>query len=115
MLWGVRWYVAYPMSYQQLEVMLGERGGAVDHATLNRWVLKYASECERQFRRRQPPVGRSWRMEETYGKIKGKWASLYRAADTEGTRLTCCSRPSAITPPRLSYTRPFVKWGIRSP
>jgi transposase-like protein len=83
-LWGVRWYVAYPISYRQLEEMMGERGVAVDHSTLNRWVIKYAPEFEKQFRRRQRPVGRSWRMDETYVKIKGKWAYLYRAVDKEG-------------------------------
>ena len=83
-LWGVRWYVAYPISYRQLEEMMGERGVTVDHSTLNRWVIKYAPECEKQFRRRQRSVGRSWRMDETYVKIKGKWAYLYRAVDTEG-------------------------------
>jgi len=41
-LWGVRWYVAYPISYRQLEEMMGERGVTVDHSTLNRWVIKYA-------------------------------------------------------------------------
>ena len=83
-LWGVRWYVAYPISYRQLEEMMGERGVAVDHSTLNRWVIKYAPEIEKQFRRHQRPVGRSWRLDETYVKIKGKWAYLYRAVDTEG-------------------------------
>ena len=83
-LWGVRWYVAYPISYRQLEEMMGERGVAVDHSTLNRWVIRYAPEVEKQFRRRQHPVGRSWRMDETYVKIKGKWAYLYRAVDKDG-------------------------------
>ena len=83
-LWGVRWYVAYPISYRQLEEMMQERGVAVDHSTLNRWVVKYASEVETQFRRRQRPVGRSWRMDETYVKIKGKSAYLYRAVDKAG-------------------------------
>ena len=78
-LWGVRWYVAYPTSYRQLEEMMSERGVTVDHSTLNRWVLKYAPECEKQFRRRQLPVRRSWRLDETHVKIKGKGAYLYRA------------------------------------
>jgi putative transposase len=64
--------------------MMGERGVAIDHSTLNRWVIKYAPEFEKQFRRHQCSVGRSWRMDETYVKIKGKWAYLYRAVDTEG-------------------------------
>jgi len=83
-LWGVRWYVAYPISYRQLEEMMGERGVAVDHSTLNRWVIKYAPEFEKAFRRRRRLVGRSWRLDETYVKIKGKWAYLYRAVDKEG-------------------------------
>ena len=83
-LWGVRWYMAYPISYRQLEEMMGERGVAVDYSTLNRWVIKSAPEVEKQFRRRQRPVGRSWRLDETYIKTKGKWAYLYRAVDKEG-------------------------------
>jgi len=83
-LWGVRWYVAYPISYRQLEEMLQERGVAVDHSTLNRWVLKYAPEFEKQFRRRQQPVGKSWRMDEMYVRVKGQWKYLYRAVDKEG-------------------------------
>jgi transposase-like protein len=71
-LWGVRWYVAYPISYRQLEEMMQEREIAVDHSTLNRWVIKYAPEIEKQFRRHQRPVGRSWRLDETCVKIKGK-------------------------------------------
>ena len=83
-LWGVRWYVAYPISYRQLEEMMGERGITVDHSILNRWVIKYAPEFEKSFRCRQQPVGKSWRMDEAYVKIKGKWAYLYRAVDAEG-------------------------------
>jgi transposase-like protein len=83
-LWGVRWYVAYPISYRQLEEMMRERGASVDHSTLNRWVIKYGPEVEKQFRRCQHPVGRSWRVDETYVKIKGQWAYLYRAVDKDG-------------------------------
>lgn len=83
-LWGVRWYVAYPLSYRQLEEMMQERGVAVARSTLNRWVLKYAPELETQFRRRQRPGGKSWRMDETYVRVKGQWKDLYRAVDKEG-------------------------------
>src|SRR5512145_1608001 len=54
-LWAVRWYVAYPISYRQLKEMMGERGVAVDHSTLNRWVIKHAPEFEKEFRRRHVP------------------------------------------------------------
>ena len=72
-LWGVRWYVAYPISYRQLEEMMEERGVEVDHSTLNRWVLKYSPLLEREFRARKRPVGCSWRSDETYVKVKGIW------------------------------------------
>ena len=57
-LWGVRWYLAYPISYRHLEEMMHERGVAVDHSTLNRWVVKFAPELEKAFRRRQRSVRR---------------------------------------------------------
>jgi putative transposase len=83
-LWGVRWYVAYPISYRQLEEMMDERGVEFDHSTLNRWVLKYVPLLEKQFRARKRPVGSSWRMDETYVKVKGVWKYLYRAVDKAG-------------------------------
>ena len=61
-----------------------ERGVSVDHSTLNRWVLKYAPELEKQFRQRKRPVGTSWRMDETYVRVKGQWKYLYRAVDKAG-------------------------------
>lgn len=92
-LWGVRWYVAYLVSYRQLEEVMDERGGGVDHSTLNRWVIKYAPEFEKEYRRSQRPVGRSWRFAETYVKIKGKWAYLYRAVDKEGQTIDFLPTP----------------------
>ena len=83
-LWGIRWYVAYPISYRQLEEMLEERGVEVDHSTLNRWVVKYVPLLDRQFRARKRPVGGSWRLDETYVKVKGEWKYLYRAVDKAG-------------------------------
>jgi transposase-like protein len=63
-LWGVRWYVAHPISYRQLEEMMEERGVEVDHATLNRWVLKYVPQLEAAFRAHKRPAGTSWRLDE---------------------------------------------------
>ena len=54
---GIRWYVAYPISYRQVEEMMEERGVKVDHATLNRWVLKYMPLLEQNFRTRKHPIG----------------------------------------------------------
>jgi putative transposase len=80
----VRWYVAYPVSYRQLEEMMAERGLEVDHATLNRWVLEYVSLLDQAFRARKHPVGPSWRMDETFVRVKGTWKYLYRAVDKAG-------------------------------
>jgi putative transposase len=83
-LWGVRWYVAYPISYRQLEEMMQERGVEVDHSSLNRWVLKYTPILDKVFRQRKRPVGTSWRLDETYIRVKGQWKYLYRAVDKAG-------------------------------
>jgi putative transposase len=84
-LWGVRWYVAYPISYRQLEEMMQERGVEVDHSSLNRWVLKYTPVLDNVFRQRKRPVGTSWRLDETYIRVKGQWKYLYRAVDKAGS------------------------------
>jgi putative transposase len=81
---GVRWYVAYPLSYRQVEELLEERGVSVDHATIQRWVVKYSPPLEAAFHRRKCLVGRSWRMDETYIRVKGEWRYLYRAVDKTG-------------------------------
>jgi putative transposase len=83
-LMGVRWYVAYPLSYRHVEELMEERGVPVDHATIQRWVVKYSSQLEEAFHRRKRPVGRSWRMDETYIRVKGEWRYLYRAVDKTG-------------------------------
>ncbi len=63
---------------------MDERGVDVDHSTLNRWVLKHVSLLEKEFRTRKRPVGRSWRMDETYMKVRGVWKYLYRSMNKSG-------------------------------
>ena len=83
-LMGVRWYVAYPLSTRPVEELMLERGVHVDHSTINRWVVKYSPQLEEAFHRRKRPVWVSWRMDETYIKVKGEWKYLYRAVDKYG-------------------------------
>jgi transposase-like protein len=84
MLMCVRWYVAYGLSVRNLEEMMAERGIEVDHSTVHRWAIKLLPILEKAFCRRKRPVGKSWRVDETYIKIKGKWKYLYRAVDKAG-------------------------------
>ena len=84
-LMAVSWYVAYSLSYRDIEELLRERGVEVDHATINRWVIEYAPLLEKIFRdKHKRKTGMSWRMDETYLKNNGKWGYLYRATDKEG-------------------------------
>jgi putative transposase len=83
-LMGVRWYVAYPLSYRHVEELMEERGVPIDHATIQRWVVKYSPYLEEAFHRRKRPVWVSWRMDETYIRVKGEWRYLYRAVDKAG-------------------------------
>ncbi|POR40914.1 IS6 family transposase [Methylobacterium sp. V23] len=81
---AVFWYLRYPLSYRDIEELFLERGVEVDHSTLNRWVLAYASLIEKRLRQfRQPHYG-SIRIDETYIKVRGKWRYLYRAVDKHG-------------------------------
>ncbi|MEN9657621.1 MAG: hypothetical protein RL571_1086 [Pseudomonadota bacterium] len=80
----IRWYAAYPLSYRHLEEMMQERGVMVDHSTINRWAIRFLPLLELVFRQYKRPVGGSWRMDETYIKVKGVWTYLYRAVDKDG-------------------------------
>ena len=80
----VRWYVAYSLSLRDLEEMMAEHGIEVDHSTVHRWVIKLVPLLEKAFRKHKRPVGKSWRMDETYIKVRGQWKYLYRAVDKAG-------------------------------
>ena len=84
MLVCVRWYAAYPLSLRNLEAMMAERGVLVDHATVHRWSQKMLPVLAKVFRRRKHPVGRSWRVDETYVLVGGQWRYLCRAVDRLG-------------------------------
>ena len=80
----VRWYVAYSLSLRDLEEMIAEHGIEVDHSTVHRWVIKLVPLFEKAFRKHKRSVGKSWRMDETYIKVRGQWKYLYRAVDKAG-------------------------------
>jgi transposase-like protein len=80
----IRWYAAYPLSCRHLEEMMEERGVSVDHSTVSRWAIRFLPLLENIFRKYKRPVGGSWRMDETYIKVKGVWKYLYRAVNRDG-------------------------------
>ena len=83
-LMAVRWYVAYPLSYRNIEELMEERGADLDHSTVQKWVVHYSPKLEAQFRKKKKIAGKSWKMDETYVKVSGQWVYLYRAVDSDG-------------------------------
>ena len=71
-LMAVRWYVAYSLSYRDIEELLKERGLNIDHSTVNRWVIEYSPQLLENLKKKRKAINRSWRMDETYVKVKGK-------------------------------------------
>jgi len=84
---AVFFYLCYAVSYRDLEDIMEERCVTVDHALLNRWVIKYSPLIAIEAQRREPRTSTSWRMDETYIKVKGKWVYYYRAIDKFGKTL----------------------------
>ena len=102
-LWAVRWYCRYPISYRDLEAMMTERGVAVDHSTIYRWVQRFAPEMEKRLRWQwRWPRSSSWRVDETYVKVRGPSGRICTVHSTSsGTRSISTSRQPA-TPGRRS-------------
>ena len=80
----VRWYLSYKLSSRDLVNMMGERGIELAHTTILRWVERYVPEFEKRWSRYARAVGGSWRCDETYVNVKGRWTYLYRAVDKQG-------------------------------
>jgi IS6 family transposase len=83
----IRWYLRYSLSYRDLEEMMAERGLKVDHSTIARWVLTYAPELEKRIKPQLKPTNDSWRVDETYVRVKGQSMYQYRAVDSDGNTL----------------------------
>jgi IS6 family transposase len=90
----VRWYLRYSLSYRDLEEIMEERGLLVNHVTIWRWVLRYAPILNQRIRRKVRHPNRSWRVDETYVRIAGKWSYLYRAVDSTGDTIDFVLSPN---------------------
>src|SRR5258708_12384606 len=97
---AVGWYLRFSLSYRDVEELLAERGLHADHVTIWRWVQSYAPEMERRLRSKLKPTNDSWRMDETYIRVKGKCRSLYRPWDSPAPTLAFSPSPyQNPTPP----------------
>jgi transposase-like protein len=81
---AVRWYLRFSISYRDLERRLADRGVAVDHVSLFRWVQRFAPELEKRLRRHLRPCRGPWHVDATYLRVDGQWRYLYRAVDGTG-------------------------------
>lgn len=83
----VRWYLRYNLSFRDLVEMMEERGLSMAHTTIMRWVHQYGPQLDKRVRRHLKSTNDSWRVDETYIKVKGQWMYLYRAVDSEGNTI----------------------------
>src|ERR1700684_4156481 len=105
----VRWYLRYKLSFRDLAEMMAERGLSLAHTTIMRWIQCYVPEFEKRWNRFARPAGRSWRMDETYVKIRGEWRYLYRAVDKEGNTVDFLLRARRNTAAAQSYCEKSIQ------
>ena len=106
---GGRWYVAYPLRTRHVEALMAECGVDVDHSPINRWVSKYSPPLEEAFHRRKRPVWVSWRMDETYVRVKGEWRYLSRAVDTYGQTIDVLLTAHRDTEAALRFLKKAIR------
>src|ERR1041385_7102443 len=103
-LMAVRWYLRYPLAYLHVAELLSERGLFVDASCVWRWVQAYGPEIDKRCRPHLKSTNKSYRVDETYIKVKGKDRYLYRAVDSTGRPSISCSRPHATQRGRNAFS-----------
>ena len=111
----VRWYLRFKLSFRDLVEMMAERGIELAHTTIMRWVQRYAPEFEKRWNRFACKAGRSWRVDETYVKIKGRWTYLYRAVDSDGNTVDFLLRAKRDVAAAKAFFRRAFKSQARLP
>ena len=111
----VRWYLRFKLSFRDLVEMMAERGLSVVHTTIMRWMERYTPEFEKRWRRFARVVGQSWRVDETYVKIRGKWCYLYRAIDRAGKTVDFRLSVRRNVPAAKAFFRKAIRSQTRVP
>ena len=111
----VRWYLRYKLSYRDLVEMMAERGLPIAHTTIRRWVQRYAPEFDKRWSRFATSAGSSWRVDETYVRIRGRWAYLYRAVDASGKTVDFQLSPRRNVASVKAFFRKALRSQRRSP
>ncbi len=109
----VRWYITYKLSYRDLRDMMAERDVDLSHTTILRWVQHYIPEFEKKWNRLARPVGRSWRVDESYIRVRGEWKYLYRAVDKQGDTVDfLLSQHRDIAAAKWFFTQAIDRHGV---
>ena len=111
----VRWYLCYKLSFRDLVEMMAERGLHLSHTPIMRWVQRYAPEFEKHWTRFARKVGRSWRVDETYLKVLGRWVYLYRAVDRDGDTVDFRLSPTRDVAAAKAFFRKALRTQRRPP
>ena len=108
---ALRWYLRYKLSSRDLVQMMAERRVEVTHTTILRWVQRFVPEFEKRWSQYARPVGRSWRCDETYIKVKGRWTYLYRAVDKLGRTVDFLLSERDVAAAKRFFSKAMKKHG----
>ncbi|WP_323144913.1 IS6 family transposase [Massilia phyllosphaerae] len=111
----LRWYLRYKLSYRDLVEIMAERDLSIAHTTILRWVQRYAPEFDKRWSPFSFQAGTSWRVNETYVRIRGRWAYLYRAVDASGKTIRFRLDPRGNVASAKAFFRKAVRFRHRSP
>jgi transposase-like protein len=111
----VRWCLRYKLSLRDLVEMMAERELELARTTIMRWVQRYVPEFEKSWARYARKVGRSWRVDETYLKVRGRWVYLYRAVDKEGNTVDFRLSPKRDAAAAKAFFRKALRTHGRAP